>query len=311
MSESFEQADRSIDGDVPEVGIVVLTWENYAETRDCLNSLSSISYPNHRVIVVDNGSQDGSLDRLQREFDWCEFVCNEENLGVTRGNNAGIEYAIDTGVEYVVLLNDDTIVTEDFLTPLVETAEEEPDTAVVGGINYYEPTGEIHNAGARFSTLLGGRTRLITKPRDVEPYSVGYVPTCLALLDVDFVRENDVLCEGYLLGMEDVDLAWQARESGWRVLVTPESAIYHRLGATSTRSPFGLYHRTRNRLLFAQRHLSIPHTVVFLFVFYLWTAMNCLQSLARRDTASMIATGKGIVDHYTDREFRSYDELNT
>lgn len=295
--------------DWPAVHVVVLTWENYAEVSDCLASIERISYPNFDVVVVDNGSQDGSLERLEREFEWCEFVRNGTNLGVTRGNNAGIEHAIDGGAEYVLLLNDDTIVTEGFLTSLVLTAERNPDAAVVGGVNYHASTGEIHNAGSRFSTLLGGQSFLIDEPTHDEPYPVDYVPTCLALLDAEFVAEHEVLSEAYFLGMEDVDLAVQARTAGREVLVTPDSRIFHRLGSTSSASPFAVYHRTRNKFEFANRHLEGSERRVFLVMAALWTAANCLRWLLRGDRRTVGAVIKATADARVGREFRPYEEF--
>lgn len=302
--------DGTSQSDWPNVGVVVLTWENYPEASDCLASLEAVSYPDFDVIVVDNGSQDGSIERLEREFEWCEFVRNDRNLGVTRGNNAGIEYALDNGAEYILLLNDDTIVTEGFLTSLVLTAERDPDAAVVGGINYHASTGEIHNAGSSFSTLLGGQSLLLTERKADEPYPVDYVPTCLALLDADFVADNEVLSEEYFLGMEDVDLAVQARQAGKEVLVAPDSEIFHRLGSTSGKSPFAVYHRTRNRLQFAKRHLDGYERRVFLGAFTLWLAASCLWWLFDSDRRKASAALKGVTDAKAGREFRPYDELS-
>jgi GT2 family glycosyltransferase len=302
-------ASRGGESGWPLVAIVVLTWENYEETSDCLESLATILYPNYQVVVVDNNSTDGSYERLKREYDWCEFVRNESNLGVTRGNNVGIEYAMEQDVDYVLLLNDDTVAADRFLEPLVEAAESTPDAAIVGGVNYYESTGEIHNAGARFSTSLGGRTRVYETVRSEEPYPVGYVPTCLALVNTEFFREQGLLDESYFLGMEDVDLAWRARAAGKRVYVAPGSAVYHRLGSTSERSPFAVYHRTRNRLQFASKHLSGLHEIVFLGLFLGWTALSlgwwALQSNWSHVRAGILA----MFDHRQDRSFCGYDEL--
>jgi len=309
MSRRESGSEALSKGERPKVGIIVLTWENYDEASDCLASLETVSYPNFEVIVVDNGSEDGSAERLQREFDWCTFVRNNINLGVTRGNNAGIQHALDNGSDYVLLLNDDTIVTEEFLTPLVSTAERNPDAAVVGGINYQASTGEIHNAGASFSTLLGGQTFTLDEPAADEPYPVDYVPTCLALLDRDFVADSEVLCEDYFLGMEDVDLARQARDAGKEVLVTPDSEIFHRLGATSSWSPFFVYHQTRNRWTFANRRLAGLERRVFLIAFVLWSSCRCLRWVAGSERQKVSAVIKGMADARTGNEFRSYDEL--
>lgn len=303
-SASLEDPEES-----PSVGIIVLTWENYEEARDCLESLQSVSYPNYEVIVVDNGSQDGSFERLREQFDWCRFVRNKRNLGVAKGNNAGIEYALAADLDYVVLLNDDTIVTPDFLTPLVETAEERPNAAVVGGVNYYASTGAVHNAGARFSTALGGRTFLHDEPVTDEPYSVDYIPTCLALVDAELLAKHGGFAEEYYIGMEDVDLAWRARSVGREVLVNPKSKIYHRLGTTSSRSPFSVYHRTRNRLQFASTHLAFPARTAFLTAFLLWTGLSLLWWLLNGHRRTARAALLGGLDYRSGRDFRTYNEL--
>lgn len=295
--------------DRPLVGVVVLTWENYEEAKECLNSLALLSYPNYHVFVVDNGSEDGSYQKLREEFPWCEFVRNERNLGVTKGNNAGIGQALDAGADYILLLNDDTVVIDGCLAALVQTAERKPDAAVVGGINYHMSTGDIHNAGARFPVPLGGLTILHDEPLDEEPYPVDYVPTCLALLDAEFVANNDVLSEAYFLGMEDVDLAWQAREAGYKVFVNPDARIYHRIGRTSSLVPFTIYHRIRNCLQFASRHLSVPERAVFLFSLSLWTVGNSLWWLARRESDKVKALIAGARDYTVNRDFRAHDDI--
>lgn len=304
--ESVLGADRD---DWPTVGIVVLTWENYEEASDCLDSLTSVAYPNYRVIVVDNGSQDGSVESLKSEYDWCEFVCNDENLGFAGGNNVGIEYALETGVDYVLLLNDDTIVPADFLTPLVETMEGHERVAAVGGLNRNASTGDIHNAGYEFYPSLGGRAIRYVEPRDVCPYPVGYVQACLILLDPEFLSDIGLLSDQYFLGLEDVDLAWKARRNGWQVLTDPASEIAHRIGATDERGPFNVYHRTRNRLQFASDNLSLSRKILFSLSFAAFLAFAALSWGLDGDWRKVQTSMLGVVDYVTGREFRSYDEL--
>ncbi|MFC7026579.1 glycosyltransferase family 2 protein [Halomicroarcula sp. GCM10025710] len=194
--------------------MIILNWESYDDTAECLASLESIDYPNANVIVVDNGSTDGSGDRLANEFPWCEFIFNDRNLGFAAGNNVGIERALERDTDYVLLLNNDTVVTEDFLTPLVKTAERNERVAAVGGVNLYATSGEVHNAGVRFPLALGGRTILREVPKREHVYETDYIPSCLLLLSPTFIREHDVLNEDYFIGMEDIDLAWQLGSMG-------------------------------------------------------------------------------------------------
>src|SRR3990170_2313546 len=107
----------------PRVFIIILNWNGYADTAECVRSLYRITYPSFVIVVVDNGSIDGSVARLKDEFR--DVVCmeNKENLGFAGGNNEGIRYALEHGADYVLLLNNDTVVEAGFLDVLVRAAE--------------------------------------------------------------------------------------------------------------------------------------------------------------------------------------------
>lgn len=295
---------------VPTVAIVILTWENYDEAADCLDSLRAVSYENHRVIVVDNGSEDGSAERLKAEYDWCEFVVNNDNIGFAPGNNAGISYAIETGADYVCLLNDDTIVEPDFLEPLVDTMERYDRVAAVGGLNRLPDSGEIHNAGYVFHPWLAAKGELHREPVSNGPYPVDFVQSCLVLLNPQFLEEISLLNENYFLGMEDVDLAWKARSKGWKVLINPDSEIYHRIGRTSTSSPFSIYHKTRNKLRFAEENLSIPRSVPLYLSLLAYHLLLSLQWAISGEHRTIWATLVGVYDHLRDADFRGYAEIS-
>ncbi|MDS0300284.1 glycosyltransferase family 2 protein [Halogeometricum sp. S1BR25-6] len=306
-AESDDDTDTHTDR--PAVGIVVLTWENYEDTAECLRSLRSVEYPNYDVIVVDNGSTDGSGERLAAEFDWCTFVFNDENRGFAGGNNPGIERALSTGADYVLLLNNDTVVRPDFLAPLVETAEESDDVAAVGGVQYRYDTDEILNAGARFFPYLGGRVTTYRTVRNEDPYEVSYSPTSLILLDRTFIEENDILHDGYFLGMEDVDLAVQARQRGKRVVINPDSMIKHKEGLTQERSPFMVYHWMRNRLQFASQRLSVSQRTIFYSMFVLTIVQFSLFWIVRGQTDLLRSTYVGVTDHFAEKPFRPYESF--
>src|SRR5205823_1889527 len=107
----------------PRVGIIILNWNSYQVTSECLLSLRKLNYPNTEIVLVDNGSSDDSADRLQNEFPEIRVLRNPENLGFPGGNNVGIRYVLDRGADYLLLLNNDTVVQPDFLRELVQVAE--------------------------------------------------------------------------------------------------------------------------------------------------------------------------------------------
>jgi len=293
--------------EMPSVGIVVLTWQNYEDTVECLASLREVDYPNYDVVVVDNGSTDGSRERLVEEFDWCTFVLNEENWGFAAGNNPGIAVALSRGADHVLLLNNDTVVEPDFLDPLVETAETHDDVAVVTGVEYREGMEEVLNAGGRFYPYLGGRISPVREVKSDEPYEVSYAPSSFLLIDASFVRDHDVLHEGYFLGMDDVDLAVQARQSGMRVVLDPRSRIRHKEGLTNERSPFMNYHWMRNRLEFASQRLPIHKRVVFYGGFLITLVQFSSLWILTRRFDLLESTYVAFTDHFKGEPARPYE----
>src|SRR5256714_2389859 len=135
----------------PLVYIVVLHWRNYARTRGALESLAKISYPNYRVLVVDNFSNDGSVEQLQTEFPAHMFLGNESNLGFSRGCNPGICAAYSAGADYVLLLNNDMEVEPGFLEPAVAAADEDRQIGLVTGKILFGDRRNIWQAGGRIN----------------------------------------------------------------------------------------------------------------------------------------------------------------
>src|SRR4051794_35948913 len=117
----------------PKVSTIVLNWNRYEISRDCIESLLRATYSNHEIVFVDNGSKDGSGERIRREYPQVVYVQNDKNLGFSRGCNAGIRVAMGRGADYVLLLNNDTLVEPGFLEPLVETAERDRDIGLISG----------------------------------------------------------------------------------------------------------------------------------------------------------------------------------
>ncbi|SFR73839.1 hypothetical protein SAMN04487947_4030 [Halogeometricum rufum] len=303
----------------PTVGIVVLNWENYGDTAECLDSLESLAYPEHEVFVVDNGSTDGSGERIDDEFEWVEVIYNDDNRGAAGGNNPGVARVLDEGFDHVLLLNEDTVLPSDFLFPLVETMESEENVAAVGGRQYNPETGNVVNVGVWFLPFLGGLTRVLKSPLKDHPYGSApippflafqYVPTSMMLLNGDFAATHDVFCEDYFIGMEDVDLAYQAHRDGWKVLVNPDAEIYHKEGRTIEWSTFKTYHWVRNRLQFASNRLPIYFHVPFLLSLALLLGWLCLQWYLDEKRGHIQAALVGVADYVADDDFRDYEFFN-
>lgn len=276
----------------PKVGIIILNWNNYPDTSKCIDSLQDISYENHRIFVVDNNSTDGSRSKLKREYPDCEFIFKNKNTGFSSGCNEGIKKALASGCEYILLLNNDTVVSENFLTPLVDTIERNDKVGIVGGVIYYHDSEQIWYAGGSLSKykVKSPHNTLI---KSNEAYHTGFVTGALMLMSDDFLDEVGLLNETYFFGMDDKDICWRAKRNGWDLMVNPDSKIEHKVGATSgADSPFQAYHTTWNRFHFAHENLAFENSVVF-YLYFLLTRVYWLIT-GRFDM--MKATIHGIID---------------
>lgn len=272
--------------DLPTVFIILVNWNDYEGTSSCLDSLSEIKYPDYEVIVVDNDSTDGSGQRILEEFGWCHVIFNETNEGFSGGVNLGIRKALKNDVEYLLVLNNDTVVKPTFLKPLVQAAEMGDRIAIVTGIIKYKNSKEIQSAGRSFNK------RLVKSPhwksaRDTSPYETECVSGALALFSREFLKENGLLDESYFFGMEDVEISWRARCEGWKLIVSPDSIVYHEGGMTSNDSPFTWYHRIYGRLQFASDYHNYFDALIFFIFMLMLLARNSANWLLHRRTNLM------------------------
>lgn len=253
----------------PEVGIIILNYNNFSDTAECLDSLESVTYPNYRVVIVDNGSTDGSAERLCSQFPKHEFLFNDQNLGFAAGNKVAVDKLLEEGVEYLLLLNNDTIVEDGFLTPLVETAENDNTVGLVGGlISYYDDSIEEYwYAGGSISPYIV-ELSTDTKRTSNKPFETGYCSGALMLISAEFAKTADILREEYFFGRDQLDISWRARQQGWKVMVDPRSEIKHKVSATvGDQSPFKVYYDMRGRLFFSSNNLSFHQLVIFYLFF--------------------------------------------
>src|SRR5436853_3497177 len=143
----------------PRIYVVVLNWNNYADTRKCIESLLAASYPALRIVIVDNGSADQSGKRLQADFPKLRFIFSEKNLGFSRGCNAGMRLALeDNDCAYVLLLNNDAVVSPSFLESAVEMAELNSRIGMVGGKIFQSPDSEVLSYAGGYVSRWRGQT---------------------------------------------------------------------------------------------------------------------------------------------------------
>lgn len=241
----------------PRVMILILNWNGLDDTLACLTSLAELDYPDREVVVVDNGSTDGSVRAIQERFPEITVIENEENLGFAGGNNVGLRHALERDVGYALLLNNDTEVAPDFLRRLVDVAEGNPAFGIAGPmIYYYDQPDVIWSAGGTIDWRRG-ETRMIglneqdTGQFGLEPRPVDFVTGCALLVKMELLEEIGLLDERFFSYYEEAEWCVRARQASFKIWHVPQAKVWHKIPLDARdSSPVVHYYMVRNQLLF-------------------------------------------------------------
>ncbi len=297
-----------------KVFLIILNWNGGEMTAKCLESVEKTKNDGLglEVVVVDNGSTDGSVDKLKVQSAKCKvkvtILENKKNLGFAEGNNVGIKYALENGADFVCLLNNDTRVAPDFLVQLIKAANSSEKIGIVGGKIYFEKGYEFHKEKYGAEDLgkviwyAGGKIdwqNVYASHRGVDETDRGqyeeaeeteYVNGCLMLVKRGVFEKIGLLDPRYFLYFEENDFCQKAKKAGFKLYFAPKSIIWH-LNAGSSAPGSGLhdYFLTRNRLLFGFR----------------WTGPRARMALVR-ESLKLLLRGRpwqkiGVRDFYLGR----------
>ncbi len=267
--------------------VVVLNYNGRRHLDACLEALLAQRLAGgFEVLVVDNGSSDGSVEHLRRHWPRVRLVEAGTNLGFAAGNNLGIRHA---GGDHVVLLNNDTRVRPGWLEALVEAAERDPRIgAVTSKLVFMDRPDVIQNAGSLLlSDGSGGDRGTGEEDRGQYDREEEVFAACggAALLRRSMLEDVGLLDETFFCYYEDTDLSWRMRLRGWRVVYQPAAVVEHVHAATSGEwSPFFTFHADRNRLFMIVKNTPWPF-VLRSFAGFGWLAFGFAARAALRRLA--------------------------
>lgn len=243
----------------PRVVIVILNYNQLEDTLECLASLDRQKYDNAEIVLVDNASSDGSPDAVASRYPHIQILRNATNLGYAEGNNTGMRYALAQSRDYLMLLNNDTVVAPDCLAQLVAQAEREPEAAMLGPMVYhYDEPDIIQSAGGVRSARWRFYHRGQNEPDQAQysqPEPVAWVTGCAILARSRCLGEVGLFDPRFFLYGEEVDWCLRAGEHGYKVIFVPGARVWHKgVQRRYAPSPQTTYYTARNELLLMRKH---------------------------------------------------------
>lgn len=219
----------------PQVSVVIPNWNGKDTIGACLDSLLSQSLKPH-IIVVENGSIDGSLEYIQQTYPMVELVINDKNLGFAGGVNSGIRPSIERGDEFVALLNNDAVADKYWLENLVASLTKNQ-KAGIATCKFMDIHGKHLDSTGDMYSIWGlpyprGRGEDVTSKYDTGTYIFG-ASGGASLYRSAMLKEIGLFDEDFFAYYEDIDISFRAQLRGWKVLYAPTAIAYHQIGATS------------------------------------------------------------------------------
>jgi GT2 family glycosyltransferase len=243
---------------------IVLSWNGREDTERCLDALAKVDKPPVRIVCVDNGSTDGSVEAVRDHHPETHLIENGRNLGFAGGCNVGIRWALAQGAGWVVLVNNDAVIAPDAVAGFASAAQQRPEAGVLAGKLYRaDRPDRIWYAGQRFLAWLGYSGRHRGEGRRDGPRYERLSPTdrangALMAISRATIESVGTFDEELFAYVEDVDYSLRARAAGFEVLFVPRARAWHRVGASSAAAAHNSYYGTRNMVVVCERHRPLP-----------------------------------------------------
>jgi len=255
---------------MPKVAIIILNWNGWKDTIECLESVFRNTYPNYQVIVIDNGSEGNDADVLEEKYkNYIKVIRNKKNLGFCGGNNVGIKDAVKNGSDYVLLLNNDTTVEPNFLDELVKIALRDEKISIIGSViaDYY--TKKIVFTNSKIDRKLKAEVKLDYLDSKKDYWVTERVCGASMMIKTEHISKYSLfLDENLFMYCDEMDLCLRARKKGLKVVMAGKSRIYHKENTLEKLlNSLATYYIIRNRILLAKKLLSFKNRIIFWMLF--------------------------------------------
>lgn len=288
---------RDEGGAGPGVCCVIVNWNGWRDTLDCLASLREQDYGNLQIIVVDNGSTDDSVERIRSAFPETKLIETGRNIGYASGCNVGLRAALTGGAEFVWLLNNDTICPPDTVHKLVRRAMVSPEAGLVGTVLFYahDPAKVQAWGGGRVVPWIAYTTHFYAPTEFGENC---YTTFASVLARRKMLEEVGLLYEGFFMYYDDSDLCLRMQKSRWKIVMAEDTAVLHKEGASTTtgQKPFIAKVTTVSGLRFIRRNSSIAYIGMPVYVI-----LRMGKRIVRREWKGFGAVCEGVMEFVWER----------
>jgi GT2 family glycosyltransferase len=298
----------------PKVSIVIVNWNGYHDTVECIESLENIQYDDFNIILIDNGSDSEEVLKLMSTNHRLKVILLRRNLGFALANNVGILVALESKSELILLLNNDTVVDPWFLSEMVRIAVGDRRIGILGPkIYYYNNRNKLWYAGGKLNLYLNHKTKGQNHKDDGQfddIKQVDWISGACMLIRKSVVDKIGYLPKEYFLGWEDIDYCTNATKNGFKCVYVPRSHIWHK--ASASFKHHGLSYRQiflgfRNRVIMRYKYLSAPKFLLFVIAqFLVIIPMHAsFYFLIHRDTRRVRSMLSGFIAGFRDMKSKS------
>ena len=277
--------------------IILLSYNNWQDTKDCINSLKKNDIKDNNILIVENCSSDESFEKLNISFPLIKILRMDKNLGFTGGNNVGIKYALENNYDYAILLNNDTIVeSQDTFEILINEMENNQDVTIGTGRIFYYPQRNLiwYDAGklirwkadaVHFNFRKDKNKIELNNHLNVINFISGCY-MCIRLRDIPVLGYMD---ERFFIYLDDIEYSARAISRNLKLRYIPESVIYHKAMGEGKHTPKMIYYTIRNRRLLINLHFGLFTKLYFRIVliikgiYWFFTNRKYFKILRRAD----------------------------
>lgn len=274
------------------IAVVIVNYNGLADTLECIESVKKSSIST-QIFVVDNASKNDEIKTIEKCFPEVKTIRSDHNLGFAGGNNIAIRSALENGFDYVMLLNNDTIIDVNMVAKMLDVVNH--NTVVLPNMYYFTSPKELWFGGGVIRKVRGKVSHL--QRTDSVPYEINFATGCCFLAHRSIFEKVGYLCEDYFMYCEDVDFSIRLIQAGVKIKVQPNAKLWHKVAKSSAQdgSAFRIYYNTRNRLLVARKFRSFFSIMTIPYIKCIAIYKMIVAKLRKKDDV-YIAIKKALYD---------------